>query len=93
MSQLRLLITVFALSLAPVVGQAEASVSDGTVQAGGLAPSAVAAASTSPVEASFEGAVVDGRRSTAAALDISYYFVLGLGVAGLVWMRRQAQSL
>ena len=99
MSKGPIIAVLFYLSLNPSAGLAQAGVeasSGGTVATSSVAtPNSVSVleASTSPVERSFEGGVVDGRRVTATALDISYYLVLGLGIAGLYWMRRHAQSL
>jgi len=44
-------------------------------------------------ESTFEGSAVDVRSTTADSFDYSYFLVLALGIAGLVWVRRQSQSL
>ena len=44
-------------------------------------------------ESTYGGAAVETRSTTAATFDYSYLLVLTLGVAGLLWVRRQSQSL
>ncbi len=39
------------------------------------------------------GPALEPSSTIAGTFDYSYFLVLGLGVAGLVWMRRQSQSL
>ncbi len=41
----------------------------------------------------FVGPAMEQSSTMAGTFDYSYYIVLGLGIFGLVWMRRQSQSL
>ncbi|MEM9623596.1 MAG: hypothetical protein AAF993_18265 [Pseudomonadota bacterium] len=41
----------------------------------------------------FAGPALEKSSTMAGSFDYSYFFVLCLGMAGLVWMRRQSQSL
>ena len=43
--------------------------------------------------ASFGGAALERSSTNAAPFDYSFFLVVTLGLAGLIWMRRQAQSL
>jgi len=67
---------------------AEQSATSSTLNTGN-----VVTASTQTVESQFEGPAAESRRTTAAVFDLSYYLVLGLGLAGLVLMRRHSQDL
>ena len=49
-------------------------------------------------ESTFEGSAVEsdmtvGSNTAAGSFDYSYFLVLTLGIAGLIWVRRQSQSL
>ena len=44
-------------------------------------------------ESTFEGPAVETSSTAAGSFDYSYFLVLALGIAGLVWVRRQSQSL
>ena len=59
-------------------------------------------ASTNPLGAVIEttasestggGPVAEPRSTATGAFDFSYFFVLSLGIAGLIWIRRQSQTL
>ena len=44
-------------------------------------------------ESTIGGSAAESNRSAAGTFDYSYFLVLGLGIAGLFWIRRQSQSL
>ena len=49
--------------------------------------------STGPVESTVGGPAAEQSSTAAGAFDISYLIVLSLGIGGLIWIRRQSQSL
>ena len=50
-------------------------------------------AEASAQESAVEESAVETSSTAAGSFDYSYFFVLALGIAGLVWVRRQSQSL
>ncbi|MCR9262003.1 MAG: hypothetical protein NXH95_19995 [Pseudomonadaceae bacterium] len=44
-------------------------------------------------ESTIGGSAAESGGSAADTFDYSYFLVLGLGIAGLFWIRRQSQSL
>ena len=44
-------------------------------------------------ESTIGGSAAESSGPAAGAFDYSYFLVLGLGLAGLFWIRRQSQSL
>ena len=45
------------------------------------------------LESTVEGPVAEQSSTATGAFDLSYFFVLSLGIAGLIWIRRQSQTL
>lgn len=77
---------------------ARASIADEGV----VSPAAQAGASTISLgamldnatsESTVGGPVAEPRNTATGAFDFSYFFVLSLGIAGLIWIRRQSQTL
>jgi hypothetical protein len=48
---------------------------------------------TATQESTIGGSAVESSSTAADTFDYSYFLVLGLGIAGLFWIRRQSQSL
>jgi hypothetical protein len=48
---------------------------------------------TTASESTVGGPVAEPRSTATGAFDLSYLFVLSLGIAGLIWIRRQSQTL
>ncbi|XOV82270.1 MAG: hypothetical protein ACFHXK_15580 [bacterium] len=44
-------------------------------------------------ESTIGGSAAEPHGPVAGTFDYSYFLVLGLGIAGLFWIRRQSQSL
>ncbi len=44
-------------------------------------------------ESTVGGPVAELSSTATGAFDFSYFFVLSLGIAGLIWIRRQSQTL
>ena len=48
---------------------------------------------TAASESTVGGPVAEPSSTATGAFDLSYFFVLSLGIAGLIWIRRQSQTL
>ena len=44
-------------------------------------------------ESTVGGPVAEPSSTATGAFDFSYFFILSLGIAGLIWIRRQSQTL
>ena len=66
-----------------------------TVQASTIPVSSVAETNVEAAaqESTFEGSAVETSSTAADSFDYSYFLVLVLGIGGLIWVRRQSQSL
>ena len=80
------------ISALPVSANKEAStIPLGTViTAGSLESTAL---ESSSLETFAGGPAAEPSNTVAGSFDLSYLFVLSLGVGGLIWIRRQSQSL
>lgn len=90
-------LTPLLIILLSIALHSDVAVANESVQLPGAYETQVASTLTSVdavrKNASFGGAVIESSSTSAAPFDYSFLLVVTVGFVGLLWMRRQAQSL